>query len=177
MSGSKTGKIKHPRAIAKAEAEALRDRLKPYTYCDPERGYMIDIAGSIRRNKPKVGDIDIVMVLDPDTAGELISILYDAGADVKQKQASWITELKSGPIEVELFFTDPPSYAATLLTRTGPAKFNIRMRTMAKRLGLKLNRYGLYSRFSDAALQFETELQYFNAVGLKWLPPSKRDGV
>lgn len=104
------------------------------------------IAGSIRRKEKKVRDIDLV-VLAPKLCGRQLK-----------------DEIEGVPVQV--WFSDERCWGAMVLFVTGPAKYNIVCRAVAKRKGLKLSRYGLVNRETERPVRkAKTEYQILAAIG------------
>jgi DNA polymerase (family 10) len=157
----------------------------------------IIVAGSIRRRKPTVGDIEIVYIpsfetrladllggtVEANIANERIEYLVSAGVLAKRPSVkgtfAWGAKNKlavhrSG-IPVDLFATDAASWANYLVCRTGPVESNIRIAEAAKRKGWKWNPYG--TGFSNARGErhgVESEREVFEFVGLPYLAPEER---
>ena len=64
---------------------------------------------------------------------------------------------------------------AMILFATGSGDFNIRMRSIAKHKGWKLNRYGLYDRITEEViLESPNEKDFFDKIGAGWIEPKNR---
>ncbi len=146
--------------IGEAFAEALRPLCETVT-----------LAGSIRQGKEMIGDIDVVVIPkdDPNTflwkVADLIE--YEYGGTKK------IFGMFQGR-PINIFVTTKPSYGASLYQCTGPTKYNLRMRWLAKRKGMKLNEYGLWNRETGEQLAGESELSIFEALGINYKEPTAR---
>ena len=128
------------------------------------------IAGSIRRNKAIVGDLDFVLIpKDPDSfideVKEIINFEYGATKKI-------FGIYRDRPIN--LFITTPGSYGACLYQCTGPATYNIRKRCLVKGRGFKLNEYGLFDKVDDKQIAGDTEESIFEAMGWKFKKPEER---
>lgn len=189
-------KTKYPYEFALSVASDIIAALQPST----DR---IIIAGSLRRQKPFVGDIEILYIPkradgpDPnDLFGNPISInhtdaaisaLLTAGTLSKrisplQKHPVWGEQNKLAShtptgIPVDLFATKLESWHNYLVCRTGCAEMNTLIATRAKIAGLQWSPYGagfLDRRTGQLAIRVTDEADVFEAVGLPCLPPAKR---
>jgi len=111
------------------------------------------ICGSIRRKARMVRDID-VLILDADMHGT-----FQKGS-------------KFQGVELNLCFVNPECKGSGMLFLTGDYKFNIRLRGIAKSMGMKLNRYGLWR--GDEIIASKTEHDIFKALKLNYTAPENR---
>jgi DNA polymerase (family 10) len=128
------------------------------------------IAGSIRRHKPMVGDLDFVLIpKNPETfiddVKEIIEFEYGATKKI-------FGIYRDRPIN--LFITTSESYGACLYQCTGPAIYNIRKRGIVKSKGFKLNEYGLFNRETNEQVAGRTEESIFEVLGWKFRKPEER---
>lgn len=136
-------------------------------------------AGSYRRGKSASGDIDIITTKDIDkTFKELnynnSAVVYKHGEDI----ISFLFNINSDGktyVQVDLFYVNPNDLIPMLTYATGPKKFNVRMRGIAKRMGYKLNQKGLYYRNStELVKKFKTEKDLFSILKMDYLEPKDR---
>jgi len=138
---------------------------------------LVNYAGSLRRMKETIGDIDILVgTEDPAKATEAF-ISYP---EVEEVIARGITRssvrLRIGA-QVDLRVVDPKCYGAALLYFTGSREHNIALRSMAIENGWKLNEYGLTKKENEEVIAAATEADIYRAMGLDWIPPELREGV
>jgi len=191
-----SGKIKHPRAKALEVARELTAALRPL--CEPER---FIFAGSLRRMKPEVGDIEMVYVPliesrpDPDDLlnHPVMTNLFDlklnewlkAGVITKrvgpQGGTAWGASNKlavhtASGIGVDFFQADQQSFWTLLVCRTGSAEMNTRICNGAIARGQTWNMYrGFEDRVTGELLYVpDSEEALFAHVGLPYLPPKDR---
>ncbi|MHA1861587.1 MAG: helix-hairpin-helix domain-containing protein, partial [Candidatus Ranarchaeia archaeon] len=156
---------------AKIIAQDFTETLDRHAQC-------VMVAGSIRRGKETVGDIDILAKAHDQESSHtimaaFISHPYVVEIIAKGEKKSTV-RLKQG-IEVDLLIIPKKSFGAALLYFTGNKPFNIALRTMAIKAQLKLNEYGL---FKDTKLvAAATEKKIFSALGLQYIPPELREGT
>lgn len=133
----------------------------------------IQIAGSYRRRKETIGDIDILVTCDDSISVTEDFINYN---DVDEVLAKGDTRssivLKSG-IQVDLRVLPQKCYGAAMLYFTGSKAHNIVIRKLAKQRDWKVNEYGLFS--DDDFLAGETEKGIYNKLGLPYIEPELRE--
>jgi len=150
----------------------------------------IAIAGSIRREKSEVKDIEIVAV---PYAVEIPNLFGGSGKFVYpiDKRLKGYPLTKNGPrykqislkeINIDLFLVLPPAQWGVIFTiRTGPASFSIRIVTHKKWGGLlpdyfKVDKGSLWSLEAGkkTLISVPTEKDFFQAIGLDWIEPRER---
>ena len=118
-----------------------------------------------------IGDIDIVVIPKDDASvflEDVKSIIeYEYGATKK------IFGMFQGR-PINIFVTNKSAYGASLYQCTGPMRYNLRMRMLAKRKGMKLNEYGLWNRTSGEQLAGASEASIFEALGINYKEPTAR---
>lgn len=133
----------------------------------------ISSAGSLRRKKNTIGDIDILVA---SRKGEAVIDKFVTMKDVARVLAKGPTKaavvLKSG-IQVDLRVLDPSSWGAGLFYFTGSKGYAIQMRKEAIKKGYKLNEYGLYDK--DILVAGKTEQEICKKLGVKYLEPEDRE--
>lgn len=189
-----SGNQRFPLEEAFALAKQYESMLAPY--CE-----RICIAGSVRRMKAEVGDIEILFIpriietKDPnDLFGtkrtnlvtEAIDGLMAAGSlAIRQKsngqqgafgeQIKTLVDTKSG-IPVDLFSTREESWWNYLVCRTGPAELNQKIASRALKKGWRWNPFsaGFHHKLTGDIELMKSEESVFEFVGLDYLPPEKR---
>lgn len=131
----------------------------------------IEIAGSIRRKKSIVNDIDICLI--PSDLWALHAELVKMG-QVKMSGAK-IVRVMVGIRQVDIYMADEESWAILLLIRTGSTEHNIRLASLAKQKGwhLAANGDGLFNEAGERVAG-DSEESIFKALGLKYLKPEER---
>lgn len=134
------------------------------------------IVGSYRRNKPTVKDIDILVECPAsDFESKVLPLLE---ADPNYKNTMHGTDIIRGTYngwDFDVSRVEPGQWASYLLYRTGNSNFNINMRALVKKKGMSLNEHGLFDRETGKLITNESEEAIFNALGLEFLPPEKRE--
>lgn len=130
-------------------------------------------AGSLKRMRETVGDIDILTMAED---GERVVKAFTKFPFVKEVLAAGDTKgsviLENG-IQVDLRVVEPESYGAALIYFTGSKAHNIKLRTIALEKGLKINEYGVFR--GDKKIAGETEEEVYKVLGLPWIPPEIRE--
>jgi DNA polymerase (family 10) len=132
-----------------------------------------EVAGSYRRRRETVGDLDIVVAAKPSQPVMQRFIAYEDVAEVVEQGATRCTvRLRSG-LQVDLRVVPEESYGAALCYFTGSKAHNIALRQIAIDHGLKLNEYGLFKGTKTLAGRTEEEL--YRRLGLGLPPPELRE--
>jgi DNA polymerase/3'-5' exonuclease PolX len=156
----------------------------------------LEIAGSLRRQKPHVGDIEILHVpifedrrieLFPESvnlADEAIERLLQKGVIGKRPLAKGKTAWgqynklalhRQSGIPVDLFRASEENWWNYLVCRTGPASSNARIASEAIKRGWRWNPYSIgFSNQAGETHQVHSEAEVFEFVGLPYLPPARR---
>jgi DNA polymerase (family 10) len=135
----------------------------------------IEIAGSLRRRKETIGDIDIVAACGTAERSAVMAYLIqypgtaaiEAHGDTKSTIA-----LKIG-IKADLRLVSRNSFPFLLHHATGSKEHNIAMRSRAQNRDLKLNEYGLFS--GDTEIPCKTESEIYRQLELAYIPPELRE--
>jgi DNA polymerase (family 10) len=146
-----------------ALAKKLEEELKPL--CKK-----IEIAGSIRGRKDFPKDIDIVLI--PKNRIAVENFFKTKGKFVQggEKESSWVIK----GIKVELYYTNEDEWGAELLAYSGGKGYNIGLRLLAKRKGLKLTQHGLFDLKTGKKIAGKTETEIYHALGKKYKKPENR---
>lgn len=135
----------------------------------------INIAGSLRRKKEVVKDIDIVASSkNPEDLMEAFVSIEEAESVTSQGKTKSSIVLKSG-INVDLRIVTDKEFPFALHHFTGSKEHNTIMRNRAKKNKLKMNEYGLFKHGKLISCKDETEI--FKALGLDFIPPELREGL
>lgn len=149
---------------AQRTAQEVVKRLGPY--CQ-----RIEIAGSIRRKKHQVNDIDLVLI--PNDLWNLHHEIMGLGQ--VRMSGSKIMRVMAGSVQVDIYIADEDTWATLLLIRTGSAENNIRLATLAKKRGWRLaaSGDGLFNEKGER-IAGDTELSIYQALGLPYQEPEER---
>lgn len=155
-------------AVAAQYAEALR------TYLAAVPGVkQVTIAGSFRRMRETVGDLDILATAMPDSPVMQRFTAYDEVTEVLSAGAKRASVMLKCGLQVDLRVVAEESYGAALQYFTGSKAHNIAIRRIAQKHGLKVNEYGVYR--GEARIAGENEESVYRAVGLPYIPPELRE--
>jgi len=141
-------------------------------------------AGSLRRMRETVGDVDILVsprskargAEQRKAAGRQVVEAFTSLPLVEEVLAAGDTKgsvrTESG-LQVDLRVVPPESFGAALAYFTGSKAHNVRVRTLAQDKGLKVNEYGVFE--GEKRLGGESEAEVYGCVGLPWIPPELRE--
>jgi DNA polymerase (family 10) len=131
------------------------------------------VAGSYRRARETVGDLDVLVTAEPHSAVMDAFCAYDEVQAVASRGDTRCTVILKCGLQVDLRLVPPESYGAALHYFTGSKAHNISVRRMAKERGLKINEYGVFRGARRVA--GATEGSVFESVGLPYIPPELRE--
>jgi len=133
------------------------------------------IAGSIRRYKDTIKDIDILATSkDPKTVMNVF-VHMPKVKDVIMQGPTKSSILINEGIQVDLRVVEGESFGAALAYFTGSKAHNIRLREMAVKKGLKINEYGIFREKDDRRVGGEKEEDIYKILGLPYIPPELRE--
>lgn len=134
-----------------------------------------EYAGSLRRCRETVGDIDVLVA--SDDAGPIMSAFVELPyvSEVIARGDTKTSVRTTRGLQVDLRVVPPESWGAALQYFTGSQAHNIRVREMAVRAGLKLSEYGLFDAESGELLVSQTEEEVYERLGLPWIAPTLRE--
>ncbi len=142
------------------------------------------VAGSIRRWRPTVGDVDVLAASEDPEA--VVEALTGWGRTERVMQAGTMkASVRAAGVQVDLRVVAPDEYGAALQYFTGSKDHNVRVRNRALAQDLKVNEYGVFDTSGvddpDAGqrvgerLASETEETVYDAIGMAWMPPELRE--
>ena len=133
----------------------------------------IEVAGSYRRRRETIGDLDILVTSDASAAVMDRFVQFgEVGEVVSKGETRSTVKLRSG-LQVDLRAVEPAAYGAALQYFTGSKAHNVELRKIAQEHGYKLNEYGLFKGTRRVA--GETEQEIYAKLGLDWIPPELRE--
>jgi DNA polymerase (family 10) len=133
----------------------------------------LDAAGSVRRRKETIGDLDIVAAAaDPGAIMDRL-VSFSGVKEVLDKGETKTAVVLAGDVQVDLRVVPPESYGAALLYFTGSQAHDIHLRRIAQERGMLLNEYGLFRGKRRVAAAEEKDV--YMALGLEWIPPELRE--
>jgi len=135
----------------------------------------INVAGSVRRKKETIGDVDIVAASNKP---KRIMQAFVSLPNVMQVIAHGPTKSSirtTGGVQVDLRIVPPESFGAALAYMTGSKAHNIRLRKIAVKKGLKVNEYGVFNISSAKKVAGKNENGIYSCLGLSPVPPEMRE--
>lgn len=169
------------------EIERLEEREKrtPYDiarqYAEPLISYLkkkkgvkqVKIAGSFRRCKETVGDLDILLSCKKGTDAIEHFVNYEEVADIISQGKSKSTVILDSGLQVDLRVISTVSWGAALHYFTGSKAHNIAIRKLALKKDLKINEYGVFK--NDKRIASKSEKEVYKQVDLPYIPPELRE--
>ena len=146
----------------------------------------IEGAGSWRRGRETVGDLDVVVDSDDSTAVmDRLHAWKETAAVLLRGETKTSVRGPRG-VQIDLRVVEHQSFGAALQYFTGSKEHNVRLRSRARERGLTINEYGVYELGAEAGddgkptkaafIAGDTEQDVYGAVGLPWVPPELREG-
>jgi DNA polymerase (family 10) len=135
--------------------------------------HQIALAGSYRRRRETIGDLDILVTSDNGARAMDYFVRYgEVAAVISQGETRATVKLRGG-LQVDLRAVEPAAYGAALQYFTGSKAHNVELRKIAQEQGYKLNEYGLFKGTRRVAGRTEEEI--YAQLGLDWMPPELRE--
>ncbi len=139
----------------------------------------IELAGSLRRRKETVGDIDLLVSARRENWARLHQhfVSYEG-----IKEALLHGETKSSVVlqegrQVDFRTVEPHQWGSALQYFTGSKEHNVRIRDIAKAKGLKISEYGVFRADTEEWIGGGTEEEVYNLIGMQWIPPELRENT
>lgn len=133
-------------------------------------------AGSLRRGRETVGDLDLLVACDPAhviAVGQAF-VKFEPVADVLAQGPTKSSIRTREGLQVDLRVVEPAQFGAALMYFTGSKEHNVQMRQRAIDQGMRLNEYGLLK--DQQVIASATEEEIYAALDLAWVPPELREG-
>lgn len=168
----KAGRMRTPigraRHVAALVVEALR------AHGGVER---IEVAGSLRRLRETVKDVDILVTSTQPTRviGTLVSL--PSVTEILARGDTKASVRHQDGLQIDLRVVEPAAFGAALQYFTGSRDHNVRLRELARRRGLSISEYGVFEERSGARVASATEEEVYAAVGLPWIAPELRENT
>ena len=135
----------------------------------------LSVAGSYRRKKETVGDIDILVTGQDSTAIMDHFVAYEDVDDIISHGETKSSVRLRGGLQVDLRVVAEESYGAALVYFTGSQDHNIQTRHIAREKGLKINEYGIFKEESEKSIAGKTEDEVYHALDLPYIQPELRE--
>lgn len=133
-------------------------------------------AGSLRRGRETIGDLDL-LVTGPNAATALDRMAAHPKVHEILGRGANKTSVKLGRegLQVDVRALEHASFGAAMQYFTGSKEHNVALRQRAIRMGFKLSEYGLFRAEDDVRVAGETEEEVYRMLGLDWIPPELRE--
>ena len=156
--------------VAYGDGTSYLDYLKTCNKVD-----QISIAGSLRRRKETIGDLDILV--SSNTPNEVMDYFaaYNNVQRVLLKGSTKTSVLLNDDVQVDLRVVESKSFGSALQYFTGSKEHNVKMRNLAIKKGFKLNEYGLFDKKTEKYVVGRKEEEVYNALGLTYIEPELRE--
>ncbi|MGY2960267.1 DNA polymerase (family 10) [Pseudomonas sp. TE36184] len=173
------------RLLSAAQKGLGKDRRLPLGVVEPVALQLIEylhqlpgvedarLAGSLRRMRDTVGDIDILVAAAPAVAVTAHLIRHPEVSTVLVKGRTRASVVLDSGLQVDVRVVKPADWGAALVYFTGSKAHNIAIRKQAREQGLKLNEYGVFR--GEERLAGATEVSVYQALGLPWITPELRE--
>lgn len=142
----------------------------------------LEMVGSFRRYRADIRDVDVL--IGTDDIGVMKSVVETAKTFADQVRLMDREGTKKAEVQIliagkqrklDLYFVNPRSWGSALMHFTGPARYNVAIRELAKKRGLKVNQYGVTDLATKKIKRFETEPRMCKYLGIPYLDPELRD--
>ncbi len=168
--------FKGDQRIPLAEANRIGKSLLEYVLKIPnvERA---ELAGSLRRKKETVGDIDMVIQAGNKFRNAIVNkiVAYPPVVEVIAQGPTRVSlVLSPGHVQVDIRIVNIEAFGSSMLYFTGSREHTLQLRRQAQKMGLKLNEYGLFEVEGGKKRAGETEEGVYKALGLEYLKPEER---
>jgi len=143
--------------------------------CQLKETDKINFAGSLRRKKETIGDIDILVTSQKP---EKIMKTFTSLPQVREILAEGPTKssvITKDDIHIDVRVVEPISFGAALQYFTGSKAHNIKLRELAIKRGLKINEYGVFDSETGQRIAGEEEEEVYKILDLAFIPPELRE--
>jgi DNA polymerase (family 10) len=131
------------------------------------------LAGSFRRRKETVGDIDILVTAVPESSVMERFVGYESVREVVSKGTTRSTVILASGLQVDLRVVSEDEFGSAFVYFTGSKAHNIALRKSAQSRGLKINEYGVFR--GKKRIAGATEESVYKILGLPFIPPELRE--
>ncbi|MGH7864593.1 MAG: DNA polymerase/3'-5' exonuclease PolX [Candidatus Binataceae bacterium] len=162
----------HPGRILLHDATRIADALVAHMKKRSEVK-QLDVAGSFRRRRETVGDLDLLVVSTHPEAVMTHFLEYPRVAEKLGAGPTKSSVVLTDGLQVDLRVVEPECYGAAILYFTGSKAHGVHLRKIAQSLKLLLNEYGLMR--GEEPVAGKTEADVYRALGLAWIAPELRE--
>ncbi|MCX8060458.1 MAG: helix-hairpin-helix domain-containing protein, partial [Aquificaceae bacterium] len=137
-----------------------------------------ELVGSLRRRKETVGDIDLLLSAKRENWERLHQHFVKSPCEeVLLRGETKSSLLTQEGRQVDLRTVEPEQWGSALQYFTGSKEHNVRLRDMARALGLKLSEYGLFRADTGERIGGREEEEVYRLLGMEWIPPELRENA
>lgn len=160
--------------IPRAEVDEINKVITDFL---ASKGIKFQICGSYRRGRPDCGDVDILVISQPDRdvlAEVLECPIFTHTLAKGSKKYLGIGKIKELHRRIDVEVVQPEEYPYAVVYFTGPGSFNVKMRDHTSQMGYRLNEKSL-TDYQGNSYSAKSEEHVFELLGLKYLTPKERD--
>ncbi len=160
-----------------SEADTVASDIRQFLLEGPAKLEQLELAGSYRRCKETIGDLDILIVSqEPDAVMDRFAAYPSLRDTIVRGGTKMSIRLQSG-LQVDLRLVPEESFGAALQYFTGSKEHNVELRGRAKSRGLKINEWGVYriDGEEETYIAGQTEEDVYQTLELPWIPPELRE--
>ncbi|WP_319506588.1 DNA polymerase/3'-5' exonuclease PolX [uncultured Methanolobus sp.] len=161
---------RHPIALAAEIAKEIRNELSSSPHIQK-----VAIAGSLRRKKDTVGDIDLIAISNEPEKAIRFFVNMEQVEEILESGTSKAAVLYSGNMRVDLRVVEMASFGSMIQHFTGSKEHNIHLRKIALSKGYSLNEYGFTNESNGKLTPCCKEKEIYDFLGLEYLPPEIRE--
>lgn len=163
------------------DAEATAEKVIAHIRRIGDRFESITVAGSLRRGKETVGDLDLLITLGKKSSQETIDAIsehiltYQAIEQTLARGENKVSFRLSNTMQVDVRLLEKESFGAALLYFTGSKEHNVSLRSRALKMGWTLNEYALTTLNGEKYVAGATEEEIYAKLKLDYIPPELRE--
>ena len=139
---------------------------------------LVEIAGSLRRQKETIGDIDLILSCNSNDNLQISNYLIDEKfASIvlaKGKERVSVITLNQNK-QIDIMIVNEKDFGSALQHFTGSKEHNIALRTAMQKRGLKLSEHGIFNINTNQLNHYKTEIDFYKSIGYDWIPPEMRE--
>jgi DNA polymerase (family 10) len=165
-------------------AEAMAERVATYIRALGDAVESVTPAGSLRRGKETIGDLDFIVILPPgrDSEKDIEKVAAHVAAyggieQVLAHGGNKVSFRAANGMQVDARFLERKSYGAAMLYFTGSKEHNVALRGRANKMGYTLNEYALTSLKGGRNLASQTEQEIYTKLKLDYIEPELRENT
>ncbi len=166
----------HPKRFLYAHALPIVNQIKSYfqKYSFIKK---FEVAGSFRRGKETVGDLDFIAVSDqPEKVMELFIKIPDVKEVIAKGSTKSSIRLSNG-LQIDLRVVKEEEFGSALLYFIGNKEHNVEIRKLALSKSYTLNEYGLFNLKTKKRIAGRTEQEIYDKLGLQYIEPEMRENM